>query len=239
LPADDERLARGGEAGSRDKIVQRLHGVAGAERAGTDQPRAKHRQNGAGAIDRRIVAADHEHQRRLQRALARAGDGSIDHGHATAGQHRAELSRARRLGGGGVDHEAAGAQRGQQARRPALGQHLTHDLAGRQHGDEDIGGRQFARIGERSAAEFRGETCACRGVAIPRQHRIATAHQMPRHWEAHVAKPDEADRLIHRRRRQSPRITVFEIAAPSRNAISLRYASEFQNASAAARLGNS
>src|SRR5215207_4080789 len=89
---DAQRLDRGDEAGARDVVVERLHGVAGAERAGAEDDPSHRRKHWLDGIDRRGVTAGHDRERAVDRALDAARDRRVDE---TDGGSRDSAPRAR------------------------------------------------------------------------------------------------------------------------------------------------
>ena len=98
-----------------ERLVHRLHRVAGADVAAVDDLLAERLEHGAHALEDRRVAADHDGQRPLLRADHAAAHRRVDEVDAVCGEpRRAMRARRRRVAGRAVDERRAAFQAGEQ-----------------------------------------------------------------------------------------------------------------------------
>jgi hypothetical protein len=144
-------------------------------------------------IARSMIAADHDRQLAGLRARHAAGDRSIDQMAAKCCHLLRQPLRDRGHTGTHFDHDGAGFHAGKHV-VVAAGQHVLHNHAGRQHGDDDIrtGGELLQRI-RRSAAMLLHKVVGNLAPRVIDQHSKPGPHETGRHRPAHVANADEAD----------------------------------------------
>ena len=187
-----QRFRRRGEARCRDVVVQRLHRVSGAERAGAKELRAHRLQDRPGAHDRRlVVSTHHDGERAILRFRHAARHRRIHEHDAAPGERGAELPGAGGVGRAHVDDQRL---RRERPRNAAFAeQRVAHDLAGRQHGHHDVGGAgKRCAVRSRGAPGLRREPPGPRRIGVEHRERVAGSRDPPRHRPAHVADADEA-----------------------------------------------
>jgi hypothetical protein len=193
--ADQERLHRQDQGSGRAQVVERLHRLAAAQRAGAKDPRPHQPEQRLDALERGRRAARHDGERGRLGPRHAARDRGVDQLRSPGCERRRELGVDRGVGGAHVDHHRTGAD----SLGEAAQHHLAHCRAVGQHGDD---GR--AAPGERArTARHLGPALARKGGGAARRRvqdheRVPARHQVPRHRPAHPAQPDEADRaLVH------------------------------------------
>ena len=146
------------------------------------------------ARERRVGAADHEGERRRLCAPVTPPDtGASTMSSPLLLRRRGDRARGVDVDGRAVDQQRAARRRGQHTAGAEID--VAHMLAGRQHGDDDVGAA--ARLGYRwrrgAAARRRIAASAAASRSKPRD-RVPGLEQVLRHRQAHIAEPDECDR---------------------------------------------
>ena len=169
--------------------------MAGAERAGAEQPVAHALQDRPGPLHRRfLVRADHDGERPVLRLRRAAADRRVDQARTVFGERRAERAGADRFGRTHIDDEAAGSEPAGQRAALRFQQHLPDDGTGRQHGHDDgRGAGQRSQRRRDPAAGQCGEGFGGVRVGIVADRLEGGAGQIGGHRPAHGAQTDEAD----------------------------------------------
>ena len=135
-----------------------------------------------------LGAADHEGQRRRLGAADAARDRRVERGDAALGREPMRLARARHVDGRAIDEQRA-LVRGRQHILP----HRQDMLAGRQHGNDDIGVFNTALGIGHDLHTIAGGRFARGRHDVEAAHMLAAFDQIGRHGSAHVSKTDESD----------------------------------------------
>ena len=157
---DQQRLAGRQQTGGVHIVVQRLHGMGRADRAGGDQRGAHARQQRTRALQVGGIAARHDGQRR-RRPCHGAGYRRVDQRQSGRAQQRRQPQRLRGIGRAHVQQQGTGPQQRHQAWTAprALDHGIGHGAVG-QHGDDDVAAGQLVQApGPRSVRPQAG--CAC------------------------------------------------------------------------------
>ena len=188
-----EALAGGDHGRAEQHVVADFRGLAIARAARVDDRLAHGRQDGLGAFEGGVGAADHEGERAAIGRRDAAGNGGVDHVEAACGRGVDHAA-----GGGDVDGRAIEEQRAGAGRAIDFARINAFDmLAGGQHGDDGVGvGRGVGgAAGADRAQGFR------LGQSLLRQVEgadgIAVLEQVGGHAAAHIAESDEGDGLGH------------------------------------------
>ena len=190
---DAAALARGEEDRVQHHVVDELQAVPGAARPDMEDAARDLLQDRARALDRRLVAADHQRQRAGIRAGRAAGHAAIDIGAAGLGRECGEPLRVGRMRGREVDQDLPVVARREQA--IGAGQ-ARLDLRRGRHDEQNT----FARLrrsrtaaGGRRPADKPLRPNASR-IDIERRAQQAGAIEVRGDAPAHLAEPDDADR---------------------------------------------
>jgi hypothetical protein len=190
---------RGIGSGSQE-VVERFHGVAAAEAADLEQITAHAGQQRLDRSNRGTVAPDHDGEAAVRRARHAAGDRGIEQRDVAPCELLSERAGTDGIGRTHVDHDRAGAQIGGEGTALRLQQRLAHLVAGRQHGDHDIGVARH--LGEAFSCPTRvrlRKAVRAFGSNVVGHHVVAAAHEIGGHGRTHIAETDEPDasRLAH------------------------------------------
>ena len=191
------RSAGGGLGQQRDHaqrhvVVQQLHAMAGADRAGVADVLGEAGQQRPAFGEQRGVAADQQVQPAFGGFLGRAGHGRVEEASALVGHRLRDLLGGRGDRGGAVDDDGAGAQALEHAARRQ--QHGLDLRAARDAQDDHVGTRrQRGAVG--AAGRARGLQCVQGLVPRMLKHRqfVAMLDQIARDAMAHEADSNHAD----------------------------------------------
>ena len=103
-----QSFGHGQAVADHDHLVDQFDRLAGAVRADVGDALAHGLQHGQSPLQRFGLAADHDAERALGRALAAAADGRVEHAYTLGRQCDGDITGCCRADGAHVDHQAAG-----------------------------------------------------------------------------------------------------------------------------------
>ena len=191
LVAVEQRLAHADHRAGDHDLVAHLGVLARPRPALIENPLAHRLEQRHQAVDGRLVAADHDRQRRVARADVAARDRRIHGVGALRPRRLVDLLRQRRFGRRHVDEDLTGAR----GREQSVGAEIDLAHVGREadDGEHDIGlvADRLRRVGPGRAVLDQAEGFFLRSRAD--DDRVALVQDVAAHRSAHDTGPDPAD----------------------------------------------
>ncbi len=194
LDREHDALGHAEVGAGEDDLVDRLDRLAGTDRADVGDRPAEGRQDGPGAFEVVLVAADEDRQRRVPGTLAAARDRCVDHGQAVFPEASGEVPAPRRGDRRAIHDQGSGAR---SADHPVLAEEDRLDI-GRvrdaDHHDLRVRGRRggVRRHLDAQVGELRGAVRR----AVPGGDLEPGASEVRGHRGTHRAEAQERDPLL-------------------------------------------